>query len=103
MRRQRRSRYRDRKPCRLPSQAAKSSKASVLLGRSPARSIQLRICEAHCQVVTRICKLDKEGWFGVDERLKEGSEIVLDIYPCEMRLASSLNYVPSSMSWSKLS
>jgi hypothetical protein len=37
-----------------------------------------------CQVVTRICKLDKEGWFGGDERVKEDSEIVLDIYPYEV-------------------
>ena len=33
------------------------------------------------QVVRRICKLDKSGWFGAGERREEVAEIVLDIYP----------------------
>jgi hypothetical protein len=41
-------------------------------------------CESEkpvCQVVTRTCKLDKEGWSGAGESVKEVAEIVLDIYP----------------------
>ena len=38
-----------------------------------------------CQVVTRICKLDKSGWRGAGDKVEEGGEIVLeivlDIYP----------------------
>jgi hypothetical protein len=33
-----------------------------------------------CQAVTRISKLDKEGYFGAGERVKEESEIVLGIF-----------------------
>jgi hypothetical protein len=41
------------------------------------------ICESDkpvCQAVTRICKLDKEGWFGAGESVKEDFEIVLGIF-----------------------